>query len=666
MIKQFIFIVYALVLTSNGYGQSIARADRANLVSELNKSKEDTNKVLLLIKIGNQYESNTPDTALRYYKAAGDLSKKLNYKVGILKYISNYTSVLNMKNKFEESLTLNLEAIELARQVNIHKQMVAAYVNTGATYYGMRLYDKCMEYFLKASLMCEVKNDTASLVIIYSNMAGLYSEMETQSSKGYAYGLKALAIGRAIKDTFSVVSSLQNISGILMDTKNLDSALILLNEANSLSKKINNKYGQLSALVNINNIYVHKRRYDWLENNAYEIIKLATELDEKQGMVNGNYYLGKFYFEQKKYQMAKDYTVKALVIAKENDLKKLLGQCYLFLSDIELSLGNLQDYHKYAVISDSVNEAILSDKIEKNVQDFEARYALDKKQTEIDRLHKENEIRQLIIRQRNLLTCGLAGVIAVVIVIGFLYYRNTQQKKKLFLADATLQQQKINELETEKQLLATRSVLQGQEEERKRLAKDLHDGLGSILSGAKFSFNSMKNNLTISPDNALAFDRSIALLDQSIQELRRVAHNMMPEALVNFGLDTALRDFCNSINQSTALQLTYQSFDLDDNAIPNNKTAAIYRIIQELVNNILKHAQAKTALVQLVKKDASLSITVEDDGQGFEKSILQNNAGIGYINLQNRVAYIGGKLDLKTAIGKGTSVSIEIPDITND
>jgi signal transduction histidine kinase len=139
---------------------------------------------------------------------------------------------------------------------------------------------------------------------------------------------------------------------------------------------------------------------------------------------------------------------------------------------------------------------------------------------------------------------------------------------------------------------------------------------------------------------------------------------MMPEALIEFGLDTALKDFCSSIDQGGAVQLKYQSFGLDQTTVPEVAAAAVYRIVQELVNNILKHAEATVALVQLIGKDGTLSITVEDDGRGFDKKVLDNSGGIGYSSLQNRVTYLKGTVDLQTSPGKGTAVHIELPNLT--
>ena len=191
------------------------------------------------------------------------------------------------------------------------------------------------------------------------------------------------------------------------------------------------------------------------------------------------------------------------------------------------------------------------------------------------------------------------------------------------------------------------AALKGEEQERTRLAKDLHDGLGGMLSGIKYSFQTMKGNLIMTPDNAQAFERSMDMLDSSIKEMRRVAHNMMPEALVKFGLNTALKDFCNDINLSGALKVTYQSIGLENVEVEQTTAIAIYRIVQELLNNTIKHAGANNAIVQVSKSDGLLAVTVEDDGKGWS-------------NIENRVEFLKGKLDVNSQPGKGTSVLIEL------
>lgn len=291
-------------------------------------------------------------------------------------------------------------------------------------------------------------------------------------------------------------------------------------------------------------------------------------------------------------------------------------------------------------------DSAINDRIRKNTVEFETKYETAKKDNQI-------KLQQAAIKQKNTLNYVLIGSAAAILIISLLSFRNYRQKQNL-------QQQRISELETEKQLEATEAVLKGEEQERTRLAKDLHDGLGGMLSGIKYSFSTMKGNLILTPDNAQAFERSMDMLDSSIKEMRRVAHNMMPEALVKYGLDTALKDFCNDINQSGAVKVIYQSVGMEGVQIEQTASITLYRIVQELVNNILKHATATQAVVQLNKLNGTITITVEDDGNGFDTSILQQRKGMGWSNILSRVEFMKGVMDVQSESGKGTSVHIEI------
>lgn len=170
----------------------------------------------------------------------------------------------------------------------------------------------------------------------------------------------------------------------------------------------------------------------------------------------------------------------------------------------------------------------------------------------------------------------------------------------------------------------------------------------------------MKGNLIMTPEYQLAFARSMDMLDSSIREMRRIAQNMLPEALVRFGLDAALRDFCEDVNRSGALKVVYHSIGLEALPVDQTKAITIYRIAQELLNNTMKHASASTAIVQLSRTATGLGITVADDGKGFDTSILKAGSGLGWSAIQTRLDYLKGKLDIQSAPGKGTSVHIEI------
>ncbi len=203
-----------------------------------------------------------------------------------------------------------------------------------------------------------------------------------------------------------------------------------------------------------------------------------------------------------------------------------------------------------------------------------------------------------------------------------------------------------------------RAMAEAREVERSRIAKDLHDGVGGLLSGVRISLANIQSRLQLKQDDGLIFERSIDMLDGSMQELRRVAHAMKPPSLEVFGLKTALRDYVEAVNSMKTIKITFQTIG-EERRFESEPELIIYRIIQELINNVLKHAQASECLVQLSYVSDHLSITVEDDGKGFD--IKKENRGMGWGNIRQRVDFLKGTLDLHSSTSNGTSVQINVP-----
>jgi len=385
--------------------------------------------------------------------------------------------------------------------------------------------------------------------------------------------------------------------------------------------------------------------YDTAINHLRVALESFRAIETKYDVSIVLQHIGNAYLRKNDYDSAVYYSKQAAALSKELSLDQVLRLSLVDLVEAEEKLGNINESHKYLKEFVAVNDTLSERNNRKIANDLEVKYQTQKKELQLLSQDKT-------IRQKNLLNYLLAGGVLSIILIFFLSYRTYYQKQKL-------QQQKINELETEKKLAATEAVLKGEEKERTRLARDLHDGLGGMLSGIKYSFQNMKGNLVMSPEHHRSFERGLDMLDTCIKEMRRVAHNLMPEALVKFGLDTALKDFCNDINQSGVLKLNYQSIGLENASIEQTKGITIYRIVQELINNTIKHAGANTAIVQVTKNNNQITVTVEDNGKGFDTSILRIPTGIGWNNILSRVEFLKGKLDIQSAAGEGTSVQIE-------
>lgn len=660
MMRIILLILFTTIVAFpfSGMAQSSNYMDSVRHV--LSGEKDDTIKVWTLRDLGVFYLNHgQPDSAIWFGRSFGKLSDRLHFAAGMAISLSLQAAALSDQNKPDEAIQLDLKGIELLIGSDNKIGLANIYNNTAIVYYSKGDYAQSLDYYMKALTTFESLADTASMAFANSNIAEVYNGIK-EYKRAYEYSLKGISLCRSHKLTKGLGPGLLNLSSALINLTRYDTALVALKDALAVAQKANDRAEEIDVFADMDYAYVGLGEYDLIKPNADKLMAVALSIDSKQGQFYALIGLKYYYLSKKNYSKAERASMEAINIAKRNDLTVQLRDAYQEAAGIETAKGDQMRSNFYNALRDSIDEVIFSDKILKNTQEIEAKYSLNKKQAEIDALNKEKKIQQLTLRQRTMTIWGLAALVLGIVLTGMLYYRNYQNRKRLLTASTLLQEKRISELEREKQLLATQAVLQGQVEERTRLAKDLHDGLGSILSSTKYSFTHMKEHLVISQENAADFERSMAMLDKSISELRRVSHNMMPEALMKFGLDTALKDFCNSVGQSGALPLTYQSYDLQEGTIPPIIAAAIYRIIQELVNNIIRHAQAKNALVQLVRKDDVLSIAVEDDGKGFDPSILANSEGMGWLNLKNRVAYLNGTIDIQSHPGSGTSVNIEI------
>jgi signal transduction histidine kinase len=454
-------------------------------------------------------------------------------------------------------------------------------------------------------------------------------------------------------DYDSYVHTLARKAAICFRLNKMTDGRQLLQEAETLLPKTSFELAQIYCLNAKGDYYAAMNEWQQALEQHQKAYSISLQYNDPYYIADEAWEVGRSYLNLRLQDSALAYLNKALQVARQYNY---MPKVKFILKDISLYYGSIGNFQKAWQVSTQLadyTDSLVALQNHNRILLNDARYESAKKEGRISELEAAQLLQQLQIRQKNTLNYILIGAAITMLIIGGLSYRNYRQKQKL-------QQQRINELETEKQLLAAEAVMKGEEQERSRLAKDLHDGLGGMLSGIKHSFQHMKENLVMTPDNQLAFERSMDMLDSSIKELRRVAHNMMPEALVKFGLDTALKDFCNSVNQSGALEISYQSFGLEQIAIDQQTAISIYRIVQELINNTLKHAFANKAIVQISKTEDGLTITVEDDGKGFDTGLLQNNKGMGWSNIQSRIDYLKGKLDVQSAPGKGTSVLIEI------
>jgi two-component system, NarL family, sensor kinase len=621
-----------------------------SISKELQKPMPDSNRAMSMMRLAVDYEAVDTAKAYQAYREAIKFAteKKLHYQLG--RIYQNQSVLFSSAANYEEAQTSLNNAIENYKKSDHPKAKLweaNAYNDKANSLKAQNEFQQAIEYYLKSISLSE-ENKLGGLVGKYTNLSTVFGDID-EDEKQIEYAQKAV---RAAKNggtrqelfmAYFILANAYSKQDHISSAKiALDSSTIYFNEADNednidilfsyylISAGVYKKLEQLDSAF-----YFFQKAHDISKTYNYSYGKAESQLQ-----------MGAIAIMQKRYSEAEQYLLSGIKEAEAVNYYGMLNTGYKYLSDVYAVTGRYKQAYDYFQKYKQVDDSVVSMESKKYGKELEKKYETVKKDAQLSVQRSELE-------RKNALNYILIAGTTLLVAISLLLYRNYRQKQKL-------QQQRINELETEKQLTATEAVLKGEEQERTRLAKDLHDGLGGMMSGIKYSFLTMKRNLIMTPENQQAFERSMDMLDSSIREMRRVAHNMMPEALLKFGLDTALKDLCNDINQTGALHINYQSIGMEDSVIDQTISITIYRIVQELINNAMKHAAATNSIVQLSKTGNKLAITVEDDGKGFDTACLHMAKGIGWTNIMNRVEFLKGKLDINSKIGKGTSVLIEL------
>lgn len=637
------------LLSTTSFAQEFL--DRDSLWTELRKSEVDTSKVLLYIQLGQQYENNNPDSALVLYEEALHLSRELNYTMGVIKYYTNATYVYNVLGRYDTALVLNLQSVEIARAFGNQERLAACLANVGSSYLNLRNYEASIDYTLQALRVYESLKMTLQLSSLASNLSVIYRET-SQLDKSLEYGRRGVTYARGSESQYHLIMALNNLALVYTEMSKPDEAIVLLQESLKLSKETENVWSQITVNLNMVDAYIKLSQFDNLKPYLDEALHLSEVVDDQESIViimKGysiyNLYTGAI-------DQAEKYGLEALRLATENKYPLHMASVLDQLSKVSLMQHDFVKSNRYAFMSDSIQNTIFNEEIVSNIQQLEAQFKSNEQLAQIRQLEEEAGRNRIFILS---LVAAFIGVAAIVL----LAYRTYSQKKKIHDRDSLLQQSRIEQLEKEKQLLASEAIIRGQEEERTRMAKDLHDGLGGMLSGVKFSLTNMKVNTMLDADATLVFERALDMLDHSIQELRRVAHNMMPEVLINFGLSEAVRGYCESIQQTKLLTIDFNSIGMTER-VSKEVEIQSFRIIQELLNNVLRHANAQQVVVQLSKHDDQLFITVEDDGVGFDVGSMRDKNSAGLANIRNRLNLLKGTMEIDSTPDKGTSVEINI------
>ena len=634
-----------------------------SLVQRLSVAATDSERIELDYRLDTAWMGYDMEKASHYLDSGLTLSEKIKSSYFISKYVQLEAALLTAKARYDDAQKMADSAIGLFQRlseisaapiaVRCKTDIAQTLITKGLICAKRYQYFESIENYIQSlrlfSRISDPKNNVA-IGHVYTSISSNYYELE-QFENALTYDKLALAYFDSNLDIDLYVIGHLFVADDFSGLSGFDSSFHYLKIVEPTVLRLNKPTLNVRYYYILAGIYRKRKQWQNALDNYQKSEKSARSDGDDFQQINAGEGMAACYLELHEIDKARVWA--NFVIDGSDRLNIPLGkmQGLQLRIRIEDQAGNIRkafaDQTRYLAISDSVKK----EKTQIQMNEVEARYQSEKKQNAITELEKDKKIQSLTIKQESTINFVLFGSLAGLLLLGLLLFRNYRQKQQL-------QQQRIIELEKDHQLTIVDAMLKGQEEERTRLARDLHDGLGGMLSGVKYSLNHIKDKMVITPDNIAVYERSVDMIDFSIRELRRVAHNMMPEMLTRFGLDEALKDYCHSLASAGLLSVRYQSFGLTERQ-GGSSEIIIYRIVQELLNNTLKHAGATEALVQLVREDSRLSILVEDNGKGFDVSILDSAKGAGWTNIRSRVDYLKGAIDVHTEPGKGTSVSME-------
>ncbi|SIS53844.1 Tetratricopeptide repeat-containing protein [Zobellia uliginosa] len=656
--------VFILLLSFFGRSQTGRETRIDSLENALKMAEHDTTRVLVLSELARSYGGVDSLKCFKNGFKAIALSEKINYLRGMADANINlaggyldYFDVENAKKYFEVGNRLADKLVAKDSSPANMKIWLRGYYNLGVAYGYEGDVAKEIEYAAKTIPIAQqmgdklfVANGNTNLAIKYNGLSLLDKsyEMFKISQKQFQeigtpedllYHSLSFAICLSAMDSLAQMKTLLDIA-----KKNLD--------------KIPNSYYRGSYYAELGNYYGRSGQYDKaLEalNTSYEFYQ-GKKSHPHLKLLYQRY--AKTYDKIGDFEKAKAYTLKYINFTdSEHSPSDKVGS-YFMLAKYEAELDNYKEAYHYlrdfVIAVDSIRVRQLGN----DMQQLEIQYKTATKEKEILALKNEkNEAALALERKRSqtFMLGAVASILSLLLFIGFYAYN---QKLRRARKQEEQREAEVSLLKQEQQNKIFSAMIEGQEKERKRLAIDLHDGLGGRLSG--ISLNLSKLNKDEPKEYPKAQLQKVTKdLNDALTELRSIARNMMPETLVKFGLQAALKDYCSSMT-GNGTKVTLQFYGTEK-GISLNQQVTMYRVIQELINNAVKHAKATEVLVQYMRDGNRVDITVEDNGIGLNKTDFEEKeGGMGISNLRTRVAYLKGDLEFHSEENEGTTVNVQI------
>lgn len=623
------------VVGQNAVTDSLLRAAKA-AEGDLRKQADVYSELCL------QMQAFNIDKAKEYGRTAINLAKKANYSRVLAKAYIHMGYAYSYAGSFEESSALADSAWQLVKNEDNFEVKFYAQSLLGLNKRRQAQYDEALRYNLNAAKLAEEQGDKFFMGKAYNNLGVLY--VTTQDLKrAEEYHKKALAIRLQLGNASEIYLSYENLGILKRDQGKYEEALRYYVKGAEYAFKTKDSNNISFVYNDIGAAYSFTGRYQESEKYLMASIGIRERANEKDELAYTYNYLGENYERKKDLVNAEKNIKKALAIAKEINNNKQVYEAYESLSDFYSRNKRYDSAYVYAMYHKHFKDSITRKNQGELIAELNTKFETEKKERKIQE-------QQFEIAKRNYWLAGISGLLLMGTSLGYSRYKRNKLRQKAALQATVLKQQE----------LATKAIIQAEENERKRIAGDLHDGVGQMMSAAKMNLSTLKGDISFtSPEVEQAFDNAVSLVDDSCKEVRNTSHNIMPNALLKSGLTTAIREFIHKIDQRT-IHVNLFSEGLNERMDSDVETV-LYRVVQECVNNVIKHSGANKLDITLIKDDDGISVTVEDNGKGFNVKDAEKMEGLGLKNIRTRIEYLKGDVEWSSAEGRGTAVMITIP-----
>lgn len=593
--------------------------------------------------------NNYPE-AIAYCKKSLEWADEVKNLETIISIYVNMGIMNSTLNHYVEAKECYQKGLELINRSDDYMSSII-YNNLGNDEYTQGNYAKAVEYYIQSIKLSDKTNDLSMLAYSYNNLGNIYFNGIKNLDKAFEYYSKSLEIEKKTGNKEGIAHELNNIGNIYTLKQKYAESEKSYFEALTIFRSLKNSAGISTSLESLGVLYSKTSRYDKAIVTLRESVEYSTQKNESKRSASTFNSIGALYYYKKDYTEALNYYFKALTLAQTNDDKTLTKQALSGIHEAYAQMGQYDKAYKYYQSYSTIKDTLLNSDISKQIIDIQEKYEKSKMEQRVQLQNLEIKNKSI---QRNWILTFLILSIFVFSGIVYFVFQKRKTERILFDRNAKIKDNEIKNLIKDSEIKSMASMAEGQENERQRISRELHDRVGSMLSLIKLNLSASND------DNNPVLEENLALLDQTYQEVRNISHNLYSGLLRTFGLKVALQNLKKTIETHNAIRFDLYFHD-EDILFPKEVDEVIYRVIQELITNTLKHAEATCIDVQLNCEDNDTAIiSVEDNGRGFNPH-QKNSEGIGLSNIRYRLSSLGGSLEINSSPGNGAFFLLTIP-----